>query len=109
MQTYILCPVPGLSERELSASTYHGAVMVEAINEWSARQLVTLNFGIATKSVPGEQTVTNIWNDPSASTCEVCEPQVVDQEFEAIEPPKWLEKFSSDQNPATIVAFLKPC
>jgi hypothetical protein len=59
-----------VTARQREATISKGGFVVAACDEWGARMLVTLNCAIAVKHRPGENTVTNIWNDSSASYCE---------------------------------------
>jgi hypothetical protein len=68
MPIWELTPVDETSDH-WRASTYKGHVIVRAKDEDEARELANLNFVIATKRVPGGNTLYSPWKQSTIVSC----------------------------------------
>jgi len=66
---FILTLKSVLTKRHPESSSVRGPLTIEASDEEAARALAALNFGMAIRRIPGEDTPICVWRDRSASSC----------------------------------------
>lgn len=67
MNFYQVAPTHAATERQLETTTCAGPFLVAAKTAYWAREIVSMNYTIAIKRIPGEATPISIWSDETAS------------------------------------------